>query len=812
MILHYLKTSFRNLKKRLPYTLINVIGLSVGLSCFLILISYTQYEESYDEFQENKEQLYRVIFERYQGEELVSVSPASMPGLGNRIKEEISEVKGMSRFSSVWGGNIVKNEQIIFEEEKLFYADSDFFNMFSFGLVAGNPNDVLEKPNSVVLTESAALKYFGKEDALNKELEIANEFGTIKFNVTGIVKDHPSNTSFDFDVLCSFNSINRGQEWFENSWMYWSFPTILSISNHTDLENVKRKFPAFIEKYKTDPMEADIKWKFSFQPIQDIHLKSDFKVGSSKADSRVRTLNLLKIIAILILLISWVNYINLSTASFTERGKEIGVRKSIGAYKRQISIQFLTEAALVNVIAAILSIGIIFLSIKPFSNLLGLNYSTEILLQPKLWVYLFSMVMIGIIASGLYPAFVLASFRPTEVLNSKKTSSPGSALVRKILVGVQFTISILLIACTTIMIHQNNFMKQEDLGADINDLMVITKPQLMEKEAYESHLASFVNELKAIPEVKDVSASFAVPSIGSWGLAVWKSSEDSGTQQAHMVNGVDAGYFNIYDLKLLAGRNFDENRIADNNTVVISKKSMQILGFKTPNDAIGVNLKIETFRDSLFEIIGVIDDYHHHSMKSVIGGMILIPNKGLFSSPRYFSLKTEKSDHAFKNSMNEVNRIYSRFFPEDIFNYYVLKDKFQLQYAEEDRNQSIFTLFSLLAIFLACIGILGLSSFFAHLKTRNIAIRKVLGANKFIIFWLLSKEFLYVLACASFIAIPVGFFYMNDWLSDFPYRIHINVWHFTVAIFSILSITIMVVMFNVYKSMVKNPTHILRTE
>lgn len=812
MILHYLKTTFRNLKKRLPYTLINVIGLSVGLSCFLILISYTRYEESFDEFQDNKEQLYRVIFERYKGEEKVSVSFGAMPGLGNRIKEEIPEVNGMSRFSSVSGGNIVKKGQIKFQEEKLFYADSDFFKMFSFELVAGNPDTVLENPNSVVITESTALKYFGSENALNEELIIANEFGTEKFNVTGIVKNLPLNTSFEFDFLCSFKSIYRGQKWFENSWMYWSFPTILSISNNADLENVKRKFPAFIEKYKMDPMEADLTWKFDFQPIQDIHLKSDFKIDSNSTDSKARTLNLLKIIALSILLISWVNYINLSTASFTERGKEIGVRKSIGAYKRQISLQFLIEAALVNVIAAILSVGIVLLSARPFSNLLGLNYSAEILLQTQLWGYLFLMIVVGIIASGLYPAFVLSSFKPTEVLNSKTTTSPGNALVRKILVGVQFTISILLIACTTIMIHQNNFMKQKDLGVDINDLMVVTKPQLTEKETYESRLSSFVNELQAITDVEHVSASYSVPSTSSWGLAVWKSSEDPGTQKIHTVNGVDANYFDIYDLKLLAGRNFDENRIADKNTVVISKKSMQILGFESPEKTIGNHLKVETFRDTLFEIIGVIDDYHHYSMKSVIGGMILIPNKGLFSSPRLFSVKMKKPDHSFEKIRNEVKNIYSSFFPEDIFEYYVLKDKFQFEYVEEDRNQNIFTVFSLLAIFLACMGILGLSSFFAHLKTRNIAIRKVFGANKFIIFWLLSKEFLYVLICASTIAVPICFFFMKDWLADFPYRININIWHFTLAVFSILSITIMVIVFNVYKSMIKNPTDILRAE
>ena len=809
MILNYLKISFRNLKKRLPYTLVNVIGLSVGLACFLVLMAYTRYEEHYDDFQENKEQLYRIVFERYQGEELVSVSPATMPALGYRIKDEISGVNGMSRFSSVWG-SIVKNERVTSEENNLFYADSDFFNMFSFDLVAGNPNTVLKEPNSVVLTESIALKYFGKEDPLNKELEIANEYGTVKFNVTGIVKDLPLNTSFDFDLLCSFNSIYWGEGWFENHWMWWSFPTYLSISNNVNLETVKGQFPAFIEKYKANPVEADIVWKFDLQPIKDIHLKSDFRTELSKRGSRARTLNLLKIIALLILIISWVNYVNLSTASSTERAKEIGVRKSIGAYKRQISIQFLVEASLVNGIAVLLAIGIIFLAIKPFSNLLGLNYSTEILLQPIFWIYLIPIVVTSIIASGLYPALVLASFKPTEVLNSKTTSSPGSALVRKVLVGVQFTISILLIACTTIMVHQNNYMKQKDLGVNINNVLVVKQPLLVKKEIYESRLTSLINELQAVPEIKYASASFAVPSMSSWGLAVWKNSEDPETQQSHMVNGVDADYINAYDLKLIEGRNFDENRISDKNAVVVSKKSLQILDIEKPIDAIGVKIKMETFGDRLFEIIGIIDDYHHNSLKATIGGLILMPNTGLYSSPKFFSLKLEGSNLSVKKLISEVESVYKRFFPEDLFDFYILKDQFQLQYAEEDRNQNIFTVFSLLAIFLACIGILGLSSFITLLKTRDIAIRKVFGANKSVIFWLLSKEFFIVLIGASAVAIPIIVFFMNDWLEDFPYRISINPWHFVIAVFSILIITLMVVTFNLYKSLIKKPMEILR--
>lgn len=811
MLRNYINTSFRNLKNRLPYTLINVIGLSVGLSCFLILIAYTKYEENYDGFHENKDQIYRVIFERYQGEQLLSLSPASMPALGNTVKNEIPEIKELTRFSNEGGGSIVKSDRITAEEEALFYADSDFFKMFSFELLSGNPNTALENPNSIVITKSMALKYFGDDNALNKELVVANEFGSATYNVTGISKDLPLNTDLKFNFLASFSSVFRGEKWFENSWMYWAFPTYVRISDNATMERVKKQLPAYIEKYKKDPVEADVTWKFSFQPLKDIHLKSDFRTDSMEQYTRFRTLNLLKIIGFLILLMSWVNYINLSTASSTERAKEIGIRKSLGANKNQISLQYLIEAGLVNGMAVLLSIAIVFLAIKPFSNLLGLNYSTEILLRPTFWASLFPIVVIGTIASGLYPAFVLASFKPTEVLKSKKINTVGNTSVRKILVGIQFVISILLVACTSIMIHQNNYMKAKDLGVDINDVIVMKKPQLPGKQEYQSRLNSFSNELRKATKAKYISASFGVPSIGTWGLAVWKSSEDTKTQKIHMVNGVDANYLITYDLKLLAGRNFEENRVADENTVIISKESMKILGIENPNDAIGVKLEMESFNDRIFEIIGVIDDYHHNSVHNKIGGVLLIPNTGIYSAPRYFSMKLENTE-SFNTTMNNAKKVYNQFFPGDLFDYFILKDKFQRQYIDDDRNQSVFTLFSFLAILLAYIGILGLSSFIAFLKIRDIAIHKVLGADRFVILWILAKEFLTVLIVASLIAIPIAIYVMKDWLNDFPYRISLNFWHFSLAFFSVFLITLLVIVYNTHKSLRKKPMDILNAE
>ncbi len=804
----YFKIALRSLKKRLTYTLINVLGLSVGLASFLILIAYTNYEESYDGFHENKNEVYRIIFERKQNNETISVYPAIMPPLGDALKREIPEVQGMTRFSHK--GGVVKNEHITTDVKGLFYVDADFFKLFSFKLIAGDPKTALAHPRSIVITQEMATTYFGDKEPLGQVLKVANDYGKVDYKVTGVAENPPKNTSLDFQMLCTFETIYMRKKWLQNNWMFWGFETLISVKEGTDVSRVKQKLTVFANKHKTDPMEATVDWSFDLQPIQDIHLKSDFRPDALQRDSSARTIHLLKVIALLIVLISWVNYVNLSTASSSERAIEIGVLKSIGAHKRQITIQFLVESSIVFFMAVGLAIGFVFLLITPFCGLLDIEYGFDLVLQTEFWIRLPFIVFIGIIASGLYPAFVLASFKTTEVLKSKNMNAPSSAVVRKILVGFQFVISILLIVCTVIMIQQNNFMKQKDLGADIDNVIALRRPELKDNVKYRKSLKSFGKALEQISGVSGVSAGYSVPSMWTWSMAVWKTEEGPESQKTHMVTSIDENYIGIYGLKLLAGKNFEGNAKIDATKVIVSKKALELFGISTAEDALGTNIKVEGFQKRNFEIIGVVEDYHHLSLHQSLRSMVFLSNIGMFRFPKVFSLKLDNDAVSIKQTMAQVKTVFDRFFPGDIFEHSILKERYSLQYQEEDINQNVFTVFSLLAIVLSCVGVIGLSSFIALLKARDIAVHKVLGANKTSVFWQLSKEFMIVLAVAAVLAIPLVYVFMEDWLSNFPYRIAIALPHFIMAFVSVFAVMILVIFFNMYKALVKNPVHVLK--
>lgn len=469
--------------------MVNILGLSIGIASFLILISYTTYEESFDDFHKNKEQTYCILFESYEDDVLQVSYPMVPPPLGNKIKDEVEEVQLVTRFSGTMETSVLKHKTSIFEIPKLRYVDSDFFKILDFELLIGDPKTVLQKPKSIVITETAAKKYFNDSNPIGKVVEIGNNYGRKKYTVTGIAKDIPKNTSFNFEVLCSYSTLNLNKKWFKDNWFNVSQPTYITLSKNSNIKTIESKITRFATKYKTDDNEPNRTWRFRLQPMKDFHLKSGFWGGSS-VNKKAQTLHILKIIALLIIIISWVNYVNLSIANTTERAKETGIRKALGSLKKQIINQFMVEASLVNLIASITAVFMVFIVIKPFSNLLNLNYNVHMLQQSTFWIALALILIIGIITSGLYPAIVFASFNPVKVLNSKTTTTRGSIRTRTVLVGVQFIVSILMISCTLIIIHQNNFMKQQDLGMGIDDVLIIKKPKLIWNKKYQKSMSA----------------------------------------------------------------------------------------------------------------------------------------------------------------------------------------------------------------------------------------------------------------------------------------------------------------------------------
>jgi len=520
-------------------------------------------------------------------------------------------------------------------------------------------------------------------------------------------------------------------------------------------------------------------------------------------------LNLLKITAFLILIISWVNYINLSTASSAIRSKEVGIRKAIGAQKKQIIRQFLIEATLINITAILIALIFVFIIVNPFSSILGLTYDIEMFKQTSFWSYTLLSLILGVFISGIYPAFILASFKSSDVLKTKSITSPANSLIRKILVTFQFTISMGLISCTIIMIHQNYFMKHQNIGVNIDNIIIVKKPQLIPKHEYLSVINEFKKELIKNSFIKNVSINHVNPTQSSWWLPIWKINEDHIKRDNIMSFGVDKDYISMYELKLLAGRNFYSKPNKDQNKIILSRSTCNAFNISNPEDALGMNFNIDAFKKHSFEVIGVIEDYAHFSLERNIVPLAMIKNQGLYNSHEYISIKTTQNQ-SLTSSLQVIENTYKQFFVNDLFNYYLLKSKYDLQYASTERNEKIYTLFSLLAIILACIGVIGLSSFITLLKIREIVIRKIYGASIKNVIWILSKEFIIILCISIIITIPFVYTFMDDWLNGFGHKIVIQSSHFAISFFIISSVVLMIIGFNVFKSNKITPSKALK--
>lgn len=804
MLYNYLITTFRNLLKRWPYTLINILGLSLGLTCFLLLFAYTSYEKSFENFHKNKDNIYNIVMERYANGTLESKYRNVMPAMGFTIKDEISGIKHMTRFFRASYTNIISTNHFKKIEKKVFFSDADFFKMFSYSFIQGNPKTALSEPYSVVVTESSAKKYFGTTNVLGKSLKIGNDEITHLFKITAVIKDMPYNTEFKFDFLCSFNSLFKQAKWFQKNWVWWAFPTFISLEQEYTIPQIETQFPSYIKKYKKANNDANREWIFSFKNLKEYHLGSFYRNNTIDENKPLKTMHLLQFIALLIVIISWINYINLSTASASIRAKEVGIRKSLGSTKKQIITQFMIEAMVINSLASIIAIILLFVLVTPFGNLLNLQYTQDLITQKNIWLYLISIVSIGILASGIYPAFVLSSFKPIEVLKTKTITTPANRNIRKLLVGLQFFISLALMTCTLIISHQNYFLKNQDLKVDIHKKLIVSRPKFVNKKKFQKQFETFRDRLKTINGVTNASASKGVPSTVISGLAVWRKDLGIETQQVFHVISIDENYLDTYGLELIAGQNFPPLKTSNHKQVIISETMMKKMGFSSPEEAIGQTLGVEIFDDWKISIRGVLKDYSYLNSKQENIGLLLMQNTHVFKTPPHYTLSIDDNTPVNKVK-KEARRIFTELYPDDLFEADLLKSFYSDAYIKEDNNQKVFSIFSSLAILLACIGIIGLASFIAFLKTKEINIRVLFGATLKDIAWILSKEFFIILMISVLLIIPVVIYFMNNWLNEFPYHISLQFWHFGLSITIVSGITLFIVGFNVIK--VLSPKH-----
>ncbi|MEQ9424665.1 MAG: FtsX-like permease family protein [Cyclobacteriaceae bacterium] len=809
MLKNYIKITLRTLSKNKVYSGLNIMGLALGIAACLFILQYVSYERSYDKFHENHENLYRILYKVHQNGELNIDCAAAVPRVGPFMKENMKEVVDYARAYPQSG--VITYNNINFREDRIHVVDPSFLKIFTFPLVTGDVNSCLTEPNTVVISETAARKYFGEDDPIGKMISLDGEHS---LGVTGVAKDVPNNSHIKFDFLISFETLNNrtrdenGNVPSETSWGWYDYNSYVLLESGANIEEYDKRFSELlVEERREDREQYNMKDEFPLQPITDIHLYSNLLQESEPEEQGDGdAVFFLTIIAFFILLIAWINYVNLSTARSIERAKEVGVRKTMGAYKKQLVYQFLAESFILNFIALILGLLIVVLGIQYFNQLTGSVLSLSFLLNGTFWLVVGAIYLVGSLFSGIYPAFILSSYKPTDVLKGKLSTNRAGNQLRRVLVIFQFASSVTLIAGTMVVYQQLDHMSSIDLGFDMTETLVIKGPQVFGADSlYQSTMQAFKNEIIKNPEIEFLTSATTVPGTEIfWTRGIRRATGGDDSRKTSYIAAVDYDYFPAYDIDIIAGRNFGRTFTTDTGSVILNKAGIKMLGFSSPEEAVDNRIY---YGDRMKTIVGVVEDYNQMSVKSEVAPIMfqLVQN-----FTQFFTLKLKMG--AYQEAFDKAETEYARFFPGNPFDYFFLDDHFNRQYNNERTFSKVFTLFAGFAIIVACLGLFGLSSFSALQRTKEIGIRKAIGANISSIIFLLSREFLLLVLIGNLIAWPVSYLVMNTWLDNFATRIDIGIPVYLLSGFAVILIAAITVGYKTLITAKTNPVRALRYE
>jgi putative ABC transport system permease protein len=793
MIKNYLKIAFRNLWRHKSFSLINIIGLAVGMTAFLLIVMYVRFELSYDNFHAKADQVYRLNVDIKSANDVMKQSVSSAP-MGTAIKADFPEVLECARIFPDEALVTVNNQ--LFQENRVLTTEPSFFKVFSFPLVKGDPETSLKNPFSMVLTETTAKKYFGAADPIGKTLLIG---GKDLATVTGIAKDAPPNSQFKFDMLYSISTIEKKYPGRLEQWGNFGNYTYLLLAKGADPNKLQAKFPAFLRKQISESnRKSGQDYALFLKPLKDVYM--DPRGGLEQGS--MSNVYIFSIVALFVLLIAAINFINLTTARATERAKEVGVRKVIGAARSQLTMQFLGESVLICLVSFVFAALLVSLLLPWFNQLAGKIIDRDIFEQGYIFILLIISLLIGL-AAGAYPALALSGFKPVVILKGRFSSSSKGTLLRKGLVVFQFTISIVLIVGTLVVYNQLNFMRNQPLGFDKNQMLAL---DFGNDDGVIKNYEAIKHEFRSIPNVLAVAISHGLPGVGS-ANAHSEFENRQGDMQPLNINmyDVDYDFIPVYGMKIIAGRTFSTAFPSDSTkSVVINEATVKSLGYASPNDVIGKKFS-QWGRDG--QIIGVVKDFHYRSLQENVEPLNMRINP---SNARIFTLKIAAQN--IPATIAAVENKWKALIPQRPFNYTFVDANFNKQYATEERFGKLFMYFAVLAIFISCLGLLGLASYSTLQRTREIGIRKVLGASIPGIVNMLSKEFLLLVLVAALIAFPLSWFGMHSWLEDFAYRISIGWLVFAVAGLLSLMIAITTVSFQAIKAALANPVKSLRSE
>ena len=802
MIKNYFKIALRNIKKNKGYFFINILGLSLGIASCLLISLWVMDELSYDRYHEKSDRIYRIathaVIQNNNSDLATSCAP-----MAKTLKKEFPEVEEAARIRR-YGDQRVQYKDKFFNEKRWFFADNEILYVFTIPMIIGDVKEALIKPNTVVLTRSMAKKYFGNDDPLGKALTL----GKTDFKITGIVEDIPKNSHIHFDFLASMETIDdsRSPNFISNN-----YHTYFVLTKGASVDDFKDKVQTLLEKYAApqvkkvlgislkDFYESGGEYEYLLQPITDIHLTSHLRF-EHEANGNITYIYIFMIIAIAVLLIACINFVNLASARSLKRAREVGVRKAVGSSRKDLIKQFLTESFFMSLIATGLALFFVQIVLPVFNKFtekeLNIPYFDNIFLFP---LFIGIAFLIGLLA-GIYPAFFLSSFKPVDVLKGKSVKKQGSTKIQNSLVVFQFSVSIILIIGTMVVAKQMNYIQNKNLGFDRNQIILLPLDGELQSKVW-----PLKQELSKIPGV--LSATVLSNLIGNnYGDSIYKPvGLEKEEKKLIWRMWADSDYLSTYKIQLSRGRFFKKDTLKDRNAVVINEAAAEFLGFSNP-----VRQKLQGGRNQEFTIIGIIKNFHFESLQQKIKPMVIHPLGQDLSSGAHLSIRIKTNN--IQENLDSIKKIWAGISSQQPFNYRFFNDHFEKIYLKEQKTGEIFSVFTIMAIFIACLGLFALSSFVINQSTKEIGIRKVLGATVPEIYSSLVKKFTKWALIANIIAWPFAYLILKNWLKEFAYRTELSISLFFIAALTTLLIAIVTVTFQSIKAATLNPVEAIRYE
>ena len=809
MFKNFLIIAYRNLRKNGSFSLINIIGLTAGLLSYLLIQEYIAFERSYDTFHHNSDRIYRLAMNFYLEGELEGQDAMTYAPVGPALVEEFPEVENFVRITPQYDRTVLQYEDQKFEIDRVFFADSSLFQLFDYSLLDGDPQTALTGPSSVVLTLSTAEKYFGPKAGW-----IESPVGkSIRFNrdhllqITGILADVPANSHIKFNALLSFTSFSQFSSDPSGNWGWNDFYTYVLLEKDADIDALSSALPAFLKRHK----KGEINDELIVQPLTSIHLHSNLGY-EAEMNGDAKAVYFLSLVGILILLLAWINYVNLSTARARDRAGEVGIRKVVGANRRTLLAQFLVEAGLINTLAIILALLLGIFCQPLLDTLTGTGTGNYFWGQPAFWLTLPLLLLFGILLSGFYPAFVLSAMTAGKALEAERNKRARGQWLRKGLVTFQYAISVALIAGALIIFQQLRFMQQKDLGFSLQQMLVLNAPSVINNDTvFTEQMKAFRGQLAGIPGVQGMTASSAIP--GKFHLdldmngGIYLVGQSSESAKSFTAFRIDEYFTEAYGLRPIAGAVFSPEKQSDNGGALLNRSAARLLGFDEPTEIVGKKLQ---YWKQQIPIVGVIEDYHHKSLRNRMEPMIIHNNE---SSLLYFSILTENEDlPGLNRTIAQVEKAWKQIYPDNPFNYFFLDQQFNDQYQADRIFGRIVGLFSLLAILIASLGLFGLASYAVRVRTKEIGIRKVLGAPVGHILLLLNRNFLQLLGIAFLVSVPFTYYLFSRWLENFAYQTPLYWWFFVLPCVLVLLVALVAISGQSYRIASGDPVDALRYE